>query len=82
MAAMGEPCSSDPNCSGDFDRFLFDGRVPTIDVEKSDVWLAIVPVPPELSRADVWSMVDACTLTLHHAGAPPPIHLLNCVFLN
>lgn len=75
-------CDTAPTDCGDIDDFSVDGRSSLGKLKDKTGIVAILPaVLPELTFDPV-----ACSTTAADppgpTAAPPPIHLLNCVFLN
>lgn len=81
MAAMKAPCDGSGDC-GEPGEFNYDGRKLDFEFDSTVQLLFVLPgAPPDAINA-VAGARDRAVRREIRAGASPPLHLLNCTFLN
>ena len=81
MASMAMPCGASGDCDS-LDEFNYDGRTAEVKAEKVEIMLALLPPAFEQQQAKLPCRARSTRDSDHLSGAAPPIHVLNCVYLD
>ena len=81
MATMAMPCAATGDCDS-LDDFNYDGRTAEAKADKVESTLTILPPALDLQQAALPWRARSTRDTDHLSGAAPPLHVLNCVFLD
>ena len=81
MAEMAMPCAASGDCDS-LDDFNYDGRTAEVKADKVEYTLAILPPALGQQQANLPCHARSTRDTDHLSGAAPPLHVLNCVYLD
>lgn len=81
MAAMKMPCDGSGDC-GEPDEFNYDGRKLEFKFDSSAQLVFVLPATPPDTASTAIATRERLVRREIRAGTSPPLHLLNCSFLN
>lgn len=81
MGTMAMPCAASGDCDS-LDELNYDGRTAEVKADKVESTLAMLPPALEQQQATLPCRARSTRDTDHLSGAAPPLHVLNCVYLN
>ena len=78
---MEMPCATSTDCSV-ADELNYDGRTPQAKVKDLQVEsFAIIPWILDEPGPEFSGSLRSSPSSIHHSGAPPPLHILYCTYL-